>query len=229
MPRVRDLWTRLVRVALRKERTGAGAYGRPGSGIAGHHHYRASHPSQFFENIVRSIPNNGKCPIISVNPILSVNGNNLRSLPIYIRGVSLLVVRTMLGIASVADASSPRSRADLLTLGLAVINILISWFLSYARVDQTAYYAWKHNSRPICQLELLSQVHRVDSVSSAGILDSTSIKKANSEPLSRHGDPMKKSSGPQAEVSTSVSRQNSGPLPPVLPTTGLVTSGPIFS
>ncbi|KAA8514771.1 hypothetical protein F0562_017950 [Nyssa sinensis] len=31
----------------------------------------------------------------------------------------------------VADASSPWSRSDLLTLGLAVINILVSQFLSY--------------------------------------------------------------------------------------------------
>ncbi|KAA8544622.1 hypothetical protein F0562_022634 [Nyssa sinensis] len=30
-----------------------------------------------------------------------------------------------------ADASSPQSRSDLLTLGLAVINILVSQFLSY--------------------------------------------------------------------------------------------------
>ncbi|KAA8550021.1 hypothetical protein F0562_001705 [Nyssa sinensis] len=50
MPRVRDLWTRLVRVALRKERTGAGAYGRPGSGIAG---------AQQITQILSSISNNG--------------------------------------------------------------------------------------------------------------------------------------------------------------------------
>ncbi|XP_057979307.1 uncharacterized membrane protein At1g16860-like [Malania oleifera] len=56
----------------------------------------------------------------------------------------------------------------------------------------------------------------------------TSVKKSNSGPLNRHGDPVKKSSGPQPGAGT-VSRQNSGPLPPVLPTTGLITSGPISS
>ncbi|KAA8550022.1 hypothetical protein F0562_001706 [Nyssa sinensis] len=108
-------------------------------------------------------------------------------------------------------------------------RIIDTWFGCHQYSNQSVSELRWAESLGIRLLELLSQVHRVDSVSSAGILDSTSIKKANSEPLSRHGDPTKKSSGPQAEVSTSVSRQNSGPLPPVLPTTGLVTSGPIFS
>ncbi|KAK9935584.1 hypothetical protein M0R45_022683 [Rubus argutus] len=50
-----------------------------------------------------------------------------RSLPIYAGGVSLLAVlfnRTSLTSLLVADASSSQSRADLLTLGLAVTNIL---------------------------------------------------------------------------------------------------------
>lgn len=47
-------------------------------------------------------------------------------------------------------------------------------------------------------------------------------QKSHSGPLNRQGESAKKSSGPQ-------SRQNSGPLPPVLPTTGLITSGPISS
>ncbi|KAK4479229.1 hypothetical protein RD792_014740 [Penstemon davidsonii] len=51
-----------------------------------------------------------------------------------------------------------------------------------------------------------------------------SLKKTNSGPLNKHGEPIKKSSGPQ-----SGSRQNSGPIPPVLPVTGLITSGPITS
>nr|KYP53878.1 putative membrane protein At1g16860 family [Cajanus cajan] len=53
-----------------------------------------------------------------------------------------------------------------------------------------------------------------------------SMKKTNSGPLNKHGEPVKKSSGPQ---SGGVTRQNSGPIPPVLPTTGLITSGPLNS
>ncbi|CAL9060771.1 unnamed protein product [Musa banksii] len=53
-------------------------------------------------------------------------------------------------------------------------------------------------------------------------------QKSNSGPL-RHGDSVKKSSGPQSGGVTPMARQNSGPLPPVLPTTGLITSGPISS
>ncbi|KAL7091542.1 hypothetical protein ACP275_12G112700 [Erythranthe tilingii] len=58
---------------------------------------------------------------------VSKNDDVARSLPIYVGGVSLLAVlfnRTVSGIAYVADASSSQSRADLLTLGLAVTNIL---------------------------------------------------------------------------------------------------------
>lgn len=35
MSRAEDLWERLVRAALRRERTGTDAYGRPVTGIAG--------------------------------------------------------------------------------------------------------------------------------------------------------------------------------------------------
>ncbi|XP_051152375.1 uncharacterized membrane protein At1g16860-like [Andrographis paniculata] len=59
---------------------------------------------------------------------------------------------------------------------------------------------------------------------SAGGAGSGSMKKTNSGPLNKHGEPIKKSSGPQGG-----SRHNSGPLPPVLPTTGLITSGPLNS
>ncbi|KAI6686500.1 hypothetical protein NL676_032413 [Syzygium grande] len=55
------------------------------------------------------------------------NDGLVRSLPIYVGGASLLAVlfnRTVSGIPPVADASSSQSRADLLTLGLAVTNIL---------------------------------------------------------------------------------------------------------
>ncbi|CDO97744.1 unnamed protein product [Coffea canephora] len=66
-------------------------------------------------------------------------------------------------------------------------------------------------------------------VSSAGASGSASMKKSNSGPLSKHGEPIKKSSGPQSGGVTPLARQNSGPLAPVLPTTGLITSGPISS
>ncbi|KAI3730946.1 hypothetical protein L1987_62127 [Smallanthus sonchifolius] len=58
---------------------------------------------------------------------VSNNDDSVRSLPIYVGGISLLAVlfnRTASGIAPVADASSSQSRADLLTIGLAVTNIL---------------------------------------------------------------------------------------------------------
>ncbi|XP_004507029.1 uncharacterized membrane protein At1g16860-like isoform X2 [Cicer arietinum] len=58
---------------------------------------------------------------------------------------------------------------------------------------------------------------------------SSGVKKSNSGPLNKHGEPVKKSSGPQSGGVTPTGRQNSGPLPPVLPTTGLITSGPITS
>ncbi|KAH1056343.1 hypothetical protein J1N35_034408 [Gossypium stocksii] len=58
---------------------------------------------------------------------------------------------------------------------------------------------------------------------------SASLKKSNSGPLNRHGDPAKKSSGPQSGGATTSGRQHSGPIPPVLPATGLITSGPISS
>jgi len=63
-------------------------------------------------------------------------------------------------------------------------------------------------------------------LSSGGVSASVSMKKTTSGPLNKHGEPVKKSSGPQ---SGGVTRQNSGPIPPVLPTTGLITSGPLNS
>ncbi|KAE8685644.1 Kelch repeat-containing F-box family protein isoform 1 [Hibiscus syriacus] len=65
---------------------------------------------------------------------------------------------------------------------------------------------------------------------SGGMSSSASLKKSNnSGQLNRHGDPVKRSSGPQSGGVTPSGRQNSGPIPPVLPTTGLITSGPISS
>ncbi|KAI9073077.1 hypothetical protein K1719_030760 [Acacia pycnantha] len=63
-------------------------------------------------------------------------------------------------------------------------------------------------------------------ISAGGMSTSASMKKTNSGPLNKHGEPVKKSSGPQ---SGGVTRQNSGSIPPVLPTTGLITSGPLNS
>ncbi|MFS7934800.1 putative membrane protein [Helianthus anomalus] len=57
---------------------------------------------------------------------------------------------------------------------------------------------------------------------------SSSMKKASSGPLNKHGEPIRKSSGPQGG-GMPTSRHNSGPIPPVLPTTGLITSGPLNS
>ncbi|RZC56801.1 hypothetical protein C5167_015657 [Papaver somniferum] len=54
-------------------------------------------------------------------------------------------------------------------------------------------------------------------------------QKSSSGPLNKHGDPIKKSSGPQSGGVTPAARQNSGPQAPVLPATGLITSGPITS
>ncbi|MED6186398.1 Protein COFACTOR ASSEMBLY OF COMPLEX C SUBUNIT B ccb4, chloroplastic, variant 2 [Stylosanthes scabra] len=58
---------------------------------------------------------------------VSQNDDVVRTLPIYVGAASLLTVllnRALSGIAPVADAGSSQSRADLLTLGLAVTNIL---------------------------------------------------------------------------------------------------------
>ncbi|KAL9459900.1 hypothetical protein AB3S75_003162 [Citrus x aurantiifolia] len=66
-------------------------------------------------------------------------------------------------------------------------------------------------------------------VSSGVTSGSASLKKSNSGPLNKHGEPLKKSSGPQSGGVTPSGRQNSGPLAPALPTTGLITSGPISS
>ncbi|PWA40963.1 hypothetical protein CTI12_AA556640 [Artemisia annua] len=60
-----------------------------------------------------------------------------------------------------------------------------------------------------------------------GVPGSATMKKTSSGPLNKHGEPIRMTSGPQGGAMTS--RQNSGPVPPVLPTTGLITSGPILS
>ncbi|KZV37119.1 hypothetical protein F511_15039 [Dorcoceras hygrometricum] len=58
---------------------------------------------------------------------VSKNDDLVRSLPIYVGGISILAVlfnRTVSGISPVADTSSSQSRADLLALGLSVTSIL---------------------------------------------------------------------------------------------------------
>ncbi|TKY69768.1 COFACTOR ASSEMBLY OF COMPLEX C SUBUNIT B CCB4 [Spatholobus suberectus] len=58
---------------------------------------------------------------------VSQNDDAVRTLPIYVGSASLFAVllnRALSGIAPVADAGSSQSRADLLTLGLAVTNVL---------------------------------------------------------------------------------------------------------
>ncbi|KAA8519138.1 hypothetical protein F0562_013389 [Nyssa sinensis] len=90
-------------------------------------------------NYPGKIPCGPDHPIQSTFPQLKFevyyfNPDIARSLPIYVGGVSPLAVlfnRTASGIAPVADASSPQSKADLLTLGLAVTNILAGLFSSY--------------------------------------------------------------------------------------------------
>uniref|UniRef100_A0A0R0J4A8 Ubiquitin-specific protease family C19-related protein n=1 Tax=Glycine max TaxID=3847 RepID=A0A0R0J4A8_SOYBN len=83
------------------------------------------------------------------------------------------------------------------------------------------------HSGPIMQNAAARSVYITSgNVSAGGMSASASMKKTNSGPLNKHGEPVKKSSGPQ---SGGVTRQNSGPIPPVLPTTGLITSGPLNS
>lgn len=65
-------------------------------------------------------------------------------------------------------------------------------------------------------------------ITSSGATGSTSMKKSNSGPLSKHGEPIKKS-GPQSGGITPSGRPNSGTQTPILPATGLITSGPISS
>ncbi|XP_077245346.1 cofactor assembly of complex C isoform X2 [Tasmannia lanceolata] len=58
---------------------------------------------------------------------VSNNDNTVRQLPIIVGGLSLfttLLNRTLSGVAPFSDASSSQSRTDILTLGLAVTNLL---------------------------------------------------------------------------------------------------------
>ncbi|XWS34898.1 hypothetical protein CRYUN_Cryun21dG0076400 [Craigia yunnanensis] len=96
---------------------------------------------------------------------VSRNDAAVRSLPIYVGGASLLAVlfnRAVSGISPVADASSSQSRADLLTLGLAVTNILTGlvdpqgvecqaiYFHLPKSVVSEIFWAWKSLSAVTC-------------------------------------------------------------------------------
>ncbi|KAL6996103.1 hypothetical protein U1Q18_006242 [Sarracenia purpurea var. burkii] len=85
------------------------------------------------------------------------------------------------------------------------------------------------HSGPISNAAARASYSTSGPVQSAGFSSTTPVKKSNSGPLNKHGEPIKKSSGPQPGGVTQVTRQNSGPLTPVLPATGLITSGPISS
>ncbi|XAR49790.1 hypothetical protein NMG60_11003929 [Bertholletia excelsa] len=85
------------------------------------------------------------------------------------------------------------------------------------------------HSGPITNAAARASYSTSGPVTSAGFSSSSSVKKSNSGPLNKHGEPIKKSSGPQSGGVTPVTRQNSGPLAPVLPATGLITSGPVSS
>lgn len=63
--------------------------------------------------------------------------------------------------------------------------------------------------------------------SSSLITGGSGRQKSHSGPLNKQGESVKKFSGPQTGGVAPLSRQNSGPLS--LPTTGLITSGPISS
>ncbi|PWA89308.1 cofactor assembly of complex C subunit B, CCB2/CCB4 [Artemisia annua] len=98
-----------------------------------HHHLPPSHrPFRHYVRVSANLQERGsyKGGIKTrelISEWVSNNDDSVRSLPIYVGGISLLGVlfnRTLSGIAPVADASSSQSRADLLTIGLAVTNIL---------------------------------------------------------------------------------------------------------
>ncbi|KVI05585.1 Protein of unknown function DUF2930 [Cynara cardunculus var. scolymus] len=90
---------------------------------------------------------------------VSNNDDAVRSMPIYVGGISLFAVlfnRTISGIAPVADASSSQSRADLLTIGLAVTNILagLVW-LSIRPKTISVVRAWESLSAMTCSRSLV--------------------------------------------------------------------------
>ncbi|CAB4265329.1 unnamed protein product [Prunus armeniaca] len=138
-------------------------------------------------------------------------------------------------------AAAPVARLD----GAAIhIKNLLFVFSGYSTIDYTScngevdHWSLAVKDGKALEKEWRTEIpiprggsHRTTSgpVSSGGMPGPASLKKSNSGPLNKHGEPLKKSSGPQSGVVTPTGRQNSGPLPPVLPATGLITSGPISS
>ncbi|KAK7252327.1 hypothetical protein RIF29_36185 [Crotalaria pallida] len=90
-----------------------------------HHHFlRFAHSSSSFSTYSYKGP---KPKRDFLADWVSQNDDVVRTSPIYVGSASLLAVllnRALSAIAPVADAGSSQSRADLLTLGLAVTNIL---------------------------------------------------------------------------------------------------------
>ncbi|VVA14687.1 PREDICTED: membrane [Prunus dulcis] len=138
-------------------------------------------------------------------------------------------------------ADAPVARLD----GAAIqIKNLLFVFAGYSTIDYTScngevdHWSLAVKDGKALEKEWRTEIpiarggpHRTTSgpVSSGGMPGPASLKKSNSGPLNKHGEPLKKSSGPQSGGVTPTGRQNSGPLPPVLPATGLITSGPISS
>ncbi|KAK8925936.1 hypothetical protein KSP39_PZI018264 [Platanthera zijinensis] len=103
------------------------------------------------------------------NPIadwVSRNDTVARTIPIFTGGISLMAVllnRAFSGIPAVADASSSQSRADILTLALAVTNLLtgLVWLSIQPKyISSVAPYGiecrWIDSTLPECSvLELL--------------------------------------------------------------------------
>ncbi|KAG8066154.1 hypothetical protein GUJ93_ZPchr0004g38322 [Zizania palustris] len=100
--------------------------------------------------------------------------------------------------------------------------------LSNAPSRNTSFGGATSNSGPVSNAVDRSNYSSSLSSSVPGASGSARAK-SSSGPLNKHGEPAKRSSGPQSGGVTPMARQNSGPLPPMLPTTGLITSGPITS
>ncbi|XP_073003484.1 uncharacterized membrane protein At1g16860-like [Typha latifolia] len=101
--------------------------------------------------------------------------------------------------------------------------------LANAPSRNTSFGGAASNSGPILANSVGRSSYSGSLSSGVPVSGGSNRQKSNSGPLNRHGESGKKSSGPQSGGVTPMARQNSGPLPPILPTTGLITSGPISS
>jgi hypothetical protein len=109
---------------------------------------------------------------------------------------------------------------------LHVENSRKSGPLGNAPLRNTSFGGTASNSGPVSNVGGRSNYSGSLSSSVPGAGGSARAK-SNSGPLNKHEEPTKRSSGPQSGGVTPMAWQNSGPQPPVLPTTGLITSGPI--